>query len=142
MTASTTGFYGRNYVDVVEALQDNIIRPNSIKLVEIDARSRTKGKITFRDVAVLYGQRPKDKRVWYLSPYEFVSEWDVKLLSYPRTLEETSDPHHHAELTEAGMAKVMNREPGKPPRDLYPGIDYQVKDGGCLLYTSPSPRDS
>ena len=34
MTASTTGFYGRNYVDAVEALQDNILRPNSTKLVE------------------------------------------------------------------------------------------------------------
>ena len=47
MTATTTGFYGRNYVDFVEALQDNIIRPNSTKLVEIDARSKKKGKQLF-----------------------------------------------------------------------------------------------
>lgn len=40
MTARTVGFYGRNYVDAVEALQDNILRPNSSKLVEVDARSK------------------------------------------------------------------------------------------------------
>ena len=89
MTSSTIGFYGGNYVDAVEALQDKILRSNSTKFVEVDARSGTKGRVTFRDVAVLYGYRPKDKRIWYLSPYEFVSEWDVKLLSYPKTLEES-----------------------------------------------------
>ena len=83
---------------MIEALQDNIIRPNTTKLVDVDARSRMKGEITFRDVAVLYGQRPHDDRLWYLSPYEFVSEWEVKLLSYPRTLGESSDPHHHADV--------------------------------------------
>ena len=130
MTSGSIGFYGRNYVDVVEALQDNILKPNSTKLVEIDARSKKKGKITFRDVAILYGQRPKDKRVWYLSPYEFVSEWDVKLLSYPQTLAETANPKHHADLTDVGMAKLRDREPGKRALDLYPGIDYVVKAGG------------
>ena len=113
MTAGTVGFYGRNYVDVVEALQDNIIRPNSTKLVEVDARSHKKGKITFRDVGFLHGQRPRDERIWYLSLYEFVSEWDVKLLSYPTTLEDAADPHHHAELTDEGTAKLLNHEPGK-----------------------------
>ena len=130
MTAATTGFYGRSYLDFVEALQDQIIRPNSTKLVDIGARSKKKGRITFRDVGVLYGHRPHDKRVWYLSPYEFVSEWEVKLLSYPQTLEEACDPRHHAELTDAGLAKIMNREPHKPPPELLPGIDYTVKDGG------------
>ena len=43
-TAITIPFYGRNYVDCVEALQDNIRKPNSIKFVEIDARSKKKGK--------------------------------------------------------------------------------------------------
>ena len=72
MTASTTGFYGRNYVDAVEALQDNILRPNSTKLVEVDARSKREGNICFRDVAVYYGQRPHDEILWYLYQYEFV----------------------------------------------------------------------
>ena len=42
MTSGTTGFYGRNYVGVVEALQDNIINPYTTKKVEIDARSKKK----------------------------------------------------------------------------------------------------
>ena len=62
MTSMPTSFYGGNYVDAVETLQDKILRPNSTKFVEVDARSRTKGKVTFRDVAVLYGYRPKDNR--------------------------------------------------------------------------------
>ena len=74
--------------------------------------------------------KDKDKRLWYLSPYEFVSEWEVKLLSYPQTLEDTINQKHHADLTETGLAKVMNREPRQPPPELYPGIDYTVKDGG------------
>ena len=44
MTAVPEAFYGRNYVDVIQALQDNIINPNSTKLVEVDARSKRKGK--------------------------------------------------------------------------------------------------
>ena len=114
----------------MEALQDNIIRPNSTKLVEVDARSKRKGKISFRDVAVLYGQRPHDERIWYLSPYEFVSEWEVKLLSYPRTLAEAAALHHHADLTDVGRTKLLNHEPGTKPLEMFPGIDYVVKEGG------------
>ena len=33
-------------------------------------------------------------------------------------------------VTEADIAKAMNREPRKPPPELYPGVDYTVKDGG------------
>ena len=131
MTATPEAFYGRNYVDVIEALQDNIIHPNSTKLVEVDARSKRKGKITFRDVAVLYGQRPHDPRVWYLSPYEFVSDWEVQRLSYPTTMEAAADPRHHADLTEAGIAKLVNHDPSRKPPELHPGIDYVVKDGGA-----------
>ena len=130
MIAGTTDFYGKNYVDVVECLQDKILRPNSTKLIEVDARTKGKGKITFRDAAVFYGHRPKDERLWYLSPYEFVSEWEVKLLHYPRTLEETADPYLHADLTEAGMLKLLSQEKGKRPPELQAGIDYEVKDGG------------
>ena len=60
LTAATIGFYGRNYVDALEALQDNIVRPDSSKFVEVDARSKRKREITFRDLAVLYRQRPND----------------------------------------------------------------------------------
>ena len=51
----------------------------------------------------------------------------MKLLSYPQTLEETSNPNHHADVTDVGMAKLLNREPGKQAPELHPGIDYVVK---------------
>ena len=130
MTSGTTPFYGRNYVDAVETMNDKRITPNSSKFVEVDARTKRRGKITFRDSAVLYGQRPHDKRVWYLSPYEFESDWEVRLLSYPQSLEDACDPKHHAELTDVGMAKLRDRERGSPTPELNPGHDYVVKDGG------------
>jgi hypothetical protein len=129
MTCITNSFYGRNYVDAVECLNDKRVAPNSTKYVEVDARSKRKGNITFRDMAVLYGQRPNDKRLWYLSPYEFESDWEVRFLSYPQSLHDTYNPRHHAELTDAGIAKLHNRQPGEKSPELYPGQDYVVKDG-------------
>ena len=55
----------------------------------------------------------------------------MKLLSYPRTLEEASDPKHHADLTDAGTTKLLDREPGQKAPELYSDIDYVVKDGGA-----------
>ena len=81
-------------------------------------------------MAVLYGQRPNDKIIWYLSPYEFESDWEVRFLSYPQSLHDTDNPRHHAELTDAGIAKLHNRQPGEKSPELYPGQDYVVKDGG------------
>ena len=68
---------------------------------------------------------------WYLSPYEFVSDWEVQRLSYPTTMEAAADPRHHADLTEAGIAKLVNHDPSRKPPELHPGIDYVVKDGGA-----------
>ena len=54
----------------------------------------------------------------------------MQLLNYPTTLEESCDPKHHVNLAEVGTAKSENKEPGKKPPELYPGVDYVVKDGG------------
>jgi hypothetical protein len=130
MTCITNCFYGRSYVDAVECLNDKRVAPNSSKYVEIDARSKRKGKITFRDMAVMYGQRPNDKRIWYLSPYEFETDWEVNFLSYPQSLHDTDNPRHHAELTDAGIAKLHDQHPGEKTPELYPAVDYVVKAGG------------
>ena len=47
MTCITNSFYGRNYVDAVECLNDKRVAPNSTKYVEVDARSKRKGKSLF-----------------------------------------------------------------------------------------------
>ena len=51
-------------------------------------------------------ERPRDDRVWYLSPCEFITEWEVKMLSYPQSLQDGNHRRHHAEFTEAGKEKL------------------------------------
>ena len=62
--------------------------------------------IPFREFATLYGERPRDDRVWYLSPYDCISEWEVKMFSYPQSFQDGNHRRHHAEFTEAGRAKL------------------------------------
>ena len=54
----------------------------------------------------------------------------MQLLNDPTTLEESCDLTQHVNLTEIGTAKLENKEPGQKPPELYPGVDYVVKDGG------------
>ena len=68
--------------------------------LEIDWRNPRRRKITTRDVAVLYGQRPNNADLWHLSPYEFVMHWEVQLLSYPTSLEDVNRRDHHVDMTE------------------------------------------
>ena len=75
-------------------------------LAEVDMRSKKHRKVSFRDVAALYRERPRDERVWYLSPYEFITKWEVKMLSYPQSLQDGNHKRHHADFTEAGIAKL------------------------------------
>jgi hypothetical protein len=127
-TCQTEAFFGREYVDVVQLLNDK--RPPGKRAIfaEIDARNKKKKKVTFRDVATLYGQRPQDDRVWHLSPYEFVTYWEPLLLSYPQTLADAEDPKHHARLTEAGRQKLTAAGRWQLEVDLKPGEDYVVKE--------------
>ena len=81
------------------------------------------------DVAVLYGQRPCDKRVWYLSPYEVESEWEWKLLSYPQYFHDVHNQTNRVELTREGLAKLHSRQPYAPTPDLHPGHAYVVRGG-------------
>ena len=79
----------------------------------MDARNKKKKKVLFRDVAILYGQRPKHPSVWYLSAYEFVSAWEPSLVSYPLTIDDAENPEHHVTLTPPGRAKLVAHKHGK-----------------------------
>ena len=83
--------------------------------------------ISLRDVATLYGERPRDERVWYLSPYEFIFESQVKRLSYPQGLQDGNHRRHHAEFTEAGSATLKAHQNVPQDSDLLPGNDYRVE---------------
>ena len=78
MTCRTTKFLGVDYVNMVQRLMENELPDSNVVIAEVDTRRRKFRKVTLRNSAVLYGQRPKWRNgnsispVWYLSPYEFV----------------------------------------------------------------------
>lgn len=79
MTCRTTRFSGVEYVNLIQRLTDHVLPDNASVIAEVDTRHRKFRKITLRDSALLYGQRPRVcfdgslTTVWYLSPYEFVT---------------------------------------------------------------------
>ena len=98
-------------------------------------QSRTLSRIPVgvRDVATLYGQRPKHNDVWHLSPYEFVMHWQPQLCSYPLSAADEQLGNHHVRMTDGGRHKLL-----KDGSDsLIPGRDYVVKDGGVNWLAFP-----
>ena len=84
--------YGHEYIDVVQLLNDE---KRLMHKATLDARAPGKKKAIFRDVAVLYGQRPKHDSLWYLSPYELVMYWEPALVSYPLALADADSTISH-----------------------------------------------
>ena len=117
-TSQCVSFYGKEYVEVVERLNDKKPALGQAVFAEIDHRNPSKRKVTIRDVSVLYGQRPKHADVWHLSPYEFVMYWEPTLAKYPLSLLENDLDVCHARLTPTGRRKVQVRS-----TDLKPGDD-------------------
>ena len=70
-TCGTTAFFGREYFDIVERLTNTHADVKSVVFGEIDGRNARKKKVAFRNVAVLFGERPAELK--HLSPYEFVT---------------------------------------------------------------------
>ena len=58
--------------------------------------------VTLRDVAVLYGQRSTYGSVWYMSPYDFVAEWEVEMLSYPQNTQDMNNATQHVRVMDDG----------------------------------------
>ena len=70
----------------------------------------------------------------FFSPYEFASEWEVIMLTYPQSLSGAESPRHHAELTPEVIAKMRAHPRHRP--DLLPGIDYSAKEGRASWWMS------
>ena len=96
-TCQTESFYGREFVDVVQCITDHMKPERKAIFCETDVRNRKKKKVTFRDVAMLYAYRPSHPEMFEMSPYEFVTHWEVKLLKYPLTLHEDAAGDCHAQ---------------------------------------------
>eukprot|EP00959_Pyramimonas_sp_CCMP1952_P068618 1432241-Pyramimonas_sp.AAC.1 len=93
-------------------------------------RNPRRQKVTIRDVAMLYGLRPKRDGLWHLSPREFPTYWRPVLAAYPTSLRgaKADRDRQHAFLTAEGEQKVKewgrNQEQAE---ELEPGVDYMVK---------------
>lgn len=129
-TALTIKFAGVEFVNLVQRLDDHVLPDNTTVMAEVDTRHRKFRKVTLRDSAVLYGQRPRDPRVWYLSPYEFVKDWEVSMVSYPQSLKAASRCDHHVILTDEGKAKLEAQQVHFVDVELCAGMDYVVKEEG------------
>ena len=55
-TCQTESFFGREYVSMVQRMNDHIREERRVVFGEVDSRNRKKKRVTFRDVALLYGQ--------------------------------------------------------------------------------------
>ena len=95
---------------------------------EVDARNPNRRRVVARDHSMMYGQRPKDNDVWFLSPYEFCMGWSLRLARYPLHWD-YEEEDYHAALTIIGVAKLQAKPRGEPV-ELVAGTDYQVRDGG------------
>ena len=124
-TSRTEAFFGREYLSLVETLNDNKIAQKKAQFMEVDNRNSRKRKITLRDVAVLYGQRPKHQDVWHLSPYEFLMYWKPELARYPTSVKDLERGGRHVTMTPCGLQKLIDED-----ANLIPGVDYVIKNGG------------
>ena len=137
-TSQTESFHGREYFDIVERLNDKKVIGSKAVFAEVDGRNPRRRKVTIRDVATLYGQRPRHPDVWYLSPYEFVMYWSPELASVPLSLGDENNPEHHVKLSDSGVQKLIEK-----CIELLPGKDYHVKEGGTNWIAFPdSPAAS
>ena len=74
---------------------------------DIDGRNRRHEKLTICDAAERDGHRPQHPALWYLSSYEFVSEWELALRSYPQHLDQAASDRYYAELEDVARTSFQ-----------------------------------
>ena len=127
-TSLTTIFPGREYLGLVQRLAGEHPGRHAV-VAEIDRRNRRHRKVAVRDMAIMYGHRPKIPEIWYLSACEFEVYWEVALIRAPQNLGDNEQADMQAELTKAGIAKLQRQAiRGTDKEALLPGVDYVVKE--------------
>ena len=82
-TAQTECMPGRDLVTWMEHLTGQGEKGALLTAIDVDRRNPKKWTAVMKNVAFLYGHRPRHADVWHLSPYEFVCYWEVVLARYP-----------------------------------------------------------
>ena len=101
-TAQTENMPGRDLVTWMEYLSGVSGEGKFLTSMDVDRRNHKKRTRAVKNVAFLYGHRPVHEDVWYLSPYEFVCYWQVRLARYPASVDENDNDAYHAKLTPKG----------------------------------------
>ena len=84
-------FPGGAFLSRVECANGLATTCSSRTYPEIDARNPMKKKVTTKSLDIMYGLRGANPKLLFLSPFEFTRYWEVRLLKYPRTIEEEDE---------------------------------------------------
>ena len=129
-TASTVTSPGIDLTRWREAIFENADYVEMLATVSVDRRNPKKGTATVKNLAFLYGHRPRNSPCWFLSAYEFMVHWSIEPVRYTTNLEEDAqnDKGVHAILTEPGRRRIEAAQKAHEKPDLQAGRDYQVKN--------------
>ena len=110
-TAPGQSFPGQDLLKWKEAVIDSAKDVQTLEHVRVDRRNPHRSTATLNNLVYLYGHRPQDPKVYFLSIYEFLIYWTFELAKYPRTQEDDDeDPEFHATLTDAGRNKLASQK--------------------------------
>ena len=131
---STTGFVlfpGHTFIRLLEQLTgDTDDQPQRRHYVKTGVPKGNGAKHLRESMtAAAYGHRPVDSETWWLSPYEFTMQWEIRPTRVPHTLREwesTVPEDWDVTVTQAGMQKLESAAP-HAPLHLKPGSHYAIR---------------
>ena len=128
-TAAFCSFPGRNFLQTVNtAFAEAEEWTAGKKYVWTGKGSAEQRQLHEMDPAQVYGHRPKQDDVWFLSPYEFTMYWDCLPLKMPQTrMEWMQQPRGKwdVQLTPTGEAKLTAAKSDDASVRLVPGVDVR-----------------
>ena len=131
-TAAFCSFPGRSFVQAVNVACNEPEEWGAGKKY-MWSRKGTRGQrhIHEIDAAQAYGHRPRDARVWHLSPYEFTMYWDCIPMTMPFSRAEWQQhpkDHWDVVVTTQGEAKLAAARTDAGVVRLVPGVDVRRRD--------------
>ena len=128
-TAAFWSFPGRAYLQAVNTAFDEgdelATRPTYVWTPKGPAGQRQMREM---DPAQVYGHRPQEDGMWYLSPYEFGVYWECMPMRAPTTRGEWKEQRSSqwdVTLTKKGEAKIAAAATDETPVRLLAGVDFE-----------------
>ena len=128
-TAAFWSFPGRAYLQAVDtAFDDGDERATRPAYVWTRKGSSGQRQMREMDPAQVYGHRPQEEGMWYLSPYEFGAYWECIPMRAPSTRGEWKEQRSSqwdVTLTKKGEAKIAAAATDETPVRLLAGVDFE-----------------